>query len=311
MLTIYEGQALPEVTGSAVSVGPFDGVHRGHQRLLTRLRSEASERDLRSVAVTFDRHPLSALRAGEAPRQLTSVQQTLEQLDTRGVDLTYVLGVDDERPLQEPSDFVTETLVGELGVQAIVIGEDLRFGHQGAGGPELMCELGQREGVDVVVVPPVQHPELDGPITADAVRDALERGDIALATDLLGRPYEVRGVVEHGDHRGRTIGFPTANVAVAGNVQLPADGVYAGWYERPDGSVHRAAISIGRRPTFYAEGGLLLVEAFLLDFDGDLYGEHACVRVEAWLRGQTRFDSVDDLVAELRRDVDAVRRLPG
>jgi riboflavin kinase / FMN adenylyltransferase len=130
-----------------------------------------------------------------------------------------------------------------------------------------------------------------------------------LSAAVLEHPYDIEGVVEHGDERGRTIGFPTANVAVAAGVVLPPEGVYAGWYERPDGSRYMAAINIGRRPTFYPENGALLVEAFLLDFDGDLYGEHATVHVVQFLRGEARFDSVDDLVAQMHRDVDETRRL--
>jgi riboflavin kinase/FMN adenylyltransferase len=128
------------------------------------------------------------------------------------------------------------------------------------------------------------------------------------AARLLGRSPSVRGVVERGDERGRTMGFPTANVAVPGDIQLPADGVYGGWYRREDGSEHRAAVSVGRRPTFYAENGLLLVEAHLLDFDDDLYDEHAEVRFDTWVRGQVRFGGVDELVAQLRRDVETVRQ---
>jgi riboflavin kinase / FMN adenylyltransferase len=144
-------------------------------------------------------------------------------------------------------------------------------------------------------------------VSATAVREALGRGDVTAAEQMLGRPHEVRGVVEHGDHRGRTIGFPTANVAVPGDIALPADGVYAGWYEQPSGEVRPAAINLGKRPTFYDHNGLRLLEAHLLDFDGDLYGQHAKVRFHKWLRGEVKFPSVDALVERLRKDVDASR----
>ena len=170
----------------------------------------------------------------------------------------------------------------------------------------MLEEAGSRWGFKVDTIELVAD-ETGTPVSSDAVRHALAHAEVATATALLGRRYELQGVVEHGDKRGRTIGFPTANVAVAGDLQLPADGVYAGWYERPDGTTHECAINIGRRPTFYADNGLLLVEAHLLDFDGDLYDEHARVRIDTWLRGETRFGSVDDLAAQLRRDVERTR----
>jgi riboflavin kinase/FMN adenylyltransferase len=146
-------------------------------------------------------------------------------------------------------------------------------------------------------------------VSSTRIRHALAEGDLVGANALLGRPYEVRGLVAHGDERGRELGFPTANVSVPGDILLPADGIYAGWYERPDGSVHPAAISLGRRPTFYAEAHASLLEAHLLDFSGDLYGEHAKVRFIAFLRGEVRFDSVDELIAQIGRDVDEARRI--
>jgi riboflavin kinase/FMN adenylyltransferase len=147
------------------------------------------------------------------------------------------------------------------------------------------------------------------PVSSTRIRRALVEGDLALANRLLGRDYEVRGVVALGDKRGRELGFPTANVSVPGDILLPADGIYAGWFERPDGSVHASAISLGRRPTFYVEAHVSLLEAHLLDFDGDLYGEHAKVRFVARLRDEVRFDSAEALVAQIGRDVDRARAL--
>jgi riboflavin kinase/FMN adenylyltransferase len=160
----------------------------------------------------------------------------------------------------------------------------------------------------VVQVPPVSLPGAHEPISSSAIRGALAIGELDRATAMLGRPYEVWGVVEHGDHRGRTIGFPTANLALPERLQLPADGVYSGWYETQDGAVHLAAINLGRRPTFYDEGTRLL-EAYLLDFHGDLYGEHARVRFGVRLRDELKFDSVDELVTQMHADVAAVERL--
>jgi riboflavin kinase/FMN adenylyltransferase len=160
----------------------------------------------------------------------------------------------------------------------------------------------------IVQVPAVALPGRPGPISSSLIREVLIRGDVEWAAAMLGRPYELRGVVEHGDHRGRAIGFPTANLALPEQLQLPADGVYGGWYEGGDGAVHLAAINLGRRPTFYDEG-VRLLEAYLLDFDGDLYGDHARVRFAWHLRDELKFDSVEGLIAQMRDDVESVRRL--
>lgn len=312
MEAIVEGQPIPALRhGSVVTIGTFDGVHRGHRALLAEVRRAADEVGAPAVVVTFDRHPASVVRPESAPKLLTSLSHRLQLLAASGVDYAYVLRFDEERSLEPPDEFLHEIVVGTWHARVAVEGADFHFGHRRRGDVSLLEEAGARWGFKVRTVELLEDELLGAIVSSDATRAALARADIATANRLLGRMHEVHGVVEHGDKRGRTIGFPTANVAVAGDIQLPADGVYAGWYERPDGSVHRTAISIGRRPTFYADNGLLLVEAHLLDFDGDLYTEHARVRIEAWLRGQTRFGSVDDLRAQLARDVEATRRLAG
>jgi riboflavin kinase/FMN adenylyltransferase len=195
----------------------------------------------------------------------------------------------------------------------VVVGEDFHFGHRRSGNVALLREMGAELGFDVEgldLVGPDGQPAGDADrVSSTRIRHALAEGDLALANRLLGRPYEVRGVVARGDKRGRELGFPTANVSVPGDVLLPADGIYAGWYERPDGTVHPTAISLGRRPTFYAEAHASLLEAHLLDFSDDLYDEHAEVRFVAWLRGEAKFASVHDLVAQIDRDCDEARRL--
>jgi riboflavin kinase/FMN adenylyltransferase len=284
-------------------------VHRGHGRLLAELRRRAAELECPSVVVTFDRHPATIVRPESAPHVLTSLTQKLERFEQAGVDFAYILRFDEERSLEPPDEFLNEIVVGTWHARMAVEGENFHFGHRARGDVSLLEESGARYGFKVHTVALVVDDATGDPVSSEAVRQALSDSDVSRAAALLGRPYEVNGVVEHGDHRGRTIGFPTANVAVPGDVHLPADGVYTGWYRRPRGSTHRAAVSIGRRPTFYAENGLLLVEAHLLDFDDDLYGEHASVSVDGWLRGQTRFGSVEDLQAQLTRDVEATRRL--
>jgi riboflavin kinase/FMN adenylyltransferase len=310
MERISEGSAIPPLPhGSVVTVGTFDGVHLGHQAVLRELRATAEQEQCPAVVVTFDRHPATVVRPESAPRLLTTLSQRLSLLEQHGVDYVSVLRFDEDRSLEAPEDFLNEIVVGTWHARAAVEGENFHFGHRRRGDVSALEEAGARLGFKVHSVPMLHDDATGEVVSSDAVRHALASSDVAQATRLLGRPYEVQGVVEHGDGRGRQIGFPTANVAVPGDIQLPADGVFAGHYERPDGSVYRTAISIGRRPTFYAENGLLLVEAHLLDFDDDLYFEHAKVRVEHWLRGQARFGSVEDLAAQLARDVEATRRV--
>jgi riboflavin kinase / FMN adenylyltransferase len=193
------------------------------------------------------------------------------------------------------------------------VGEDFHFGHRRAGNVPLLRRLGGELGFEVDGIELVGAESGPGgvqaPVSSTRIRRALVEGDLDLANRLLGRDYEVRGVVALGDKRGRELGFPTANVSVPGDILLPADGIYAGWFERPDGSVHASAISLGRRPTFYVEAHVSLLEAHLLDFDGDLYGEHAQVRFVARLRDEVRFDSVEALVEQIGRDVEQAREL--
>ena len=298
--------------GSVLTVGVFDGVHLGHQRVLAETIALATELQATPVAITFDRHPETVVDPAHAPRLLTTVAQRMELFAAAGIAATCVLRFDEERSLEEPEDFVTRTLLGECGTRGIVAGESFRFGRRHRGDVGLLRKLCEPAGIDVRVIPLVEVPGLGSrPISSTAIRDALARDDVALVARLLGRPYEVRGVVEHGDARGRELGFPTANVAVPGDIMLPGDGVFAGHYERADGSIYPTAISLGRRPTFYVDSGLRLLEAHLLDFDGNLYGEVARVRIEHWLRGQVRFESAEGLIEQIKRDVVAAREVLG
>jgi riboflavin kinase/FMN adenylyltransferase len=193
-----------------------------------------------------------------------------------------------------------------------VVGADFHFGHRRRGNVELLREVGKVAGFEVDGIELLASKDRRATaISSTAIRDALAAGDLAEANRMLGRPHEVRGVVTRGDLRGRDLGFPTANVAVPSEICLPADGIYAGWYLRPGGERHPCAISLGRRPTFYGEGGALLLEAHLLDFDGDLYGEQARVRFVDRLRGDERFESVEALVRQMALDVDAARAILG
>lgn len=306
MQIIHEGAPIPStIRGAVISPGMFDGVHVGHQMVIERTVATAGSLGAASVVITFDRHPASVVRPEAGVRLLTDLRQRADRIEPLGVDVVYVVRFDEERSLEDPAAFMDD-LVRGFAPQAVVVGEDFHFGHRARGDLPLLETAGGTSGFKVEGVGTVSLDGL-GRVSSTAVREAVGAGDVERAARLLGRSHSVRGVVEHGDQRGRTIGFPTANVAVAGDVQLPADGVYGGWYRGADGQSRRSAISVGRRPTFYEESGMLLVEAHLLDFDGDLYGEHAEVVFDTWVRGQVRFGGVDELVAQLGRDVEQVR----
>lgn len=298
------------VTGRpcAVTIGAYDGVHVGHRLVVDRVRRVAAEQDLASAVITFDQHPAGVVRPESAPRLLTDLDQKLELLAETGVDYVLVVRFDQTRSEESAEDFVREVLVGCLETRAVVVGHDFHFGYKRRGNVALLQEMGAQFGFDVTGLR--LFPDGPGglPVSSTRVRELLGAGSVEEAASLLGRPHQVRGVVAHGDRRGRDLGFPTANVALPGAIAVPADGVYAGWYQRPDGVRRPAALSIGRRPTFYHDADLALLEAYLLDFDGDLYGEAARVEFVAHLRGQVRFDSVDDLVDQMSKDVEATRR---
>jgi riboflavin kinase/FMN adenylyltransferase len=315
MRVLRDREACPRPEeGSAVTIGAYDGVHLGHQAVIAEVRRRAEARGLRSAVVTFDRHPASIVRPESAPRLLTDLDQKIELLGSTGVDYCQVVTFDAVRSQESPEAFVRAELADCLNARVVVVGEDFHFGHKRAGNVGMLQRLGTELGFEVEgieLVDTTGRPARDhARVSSTRIRHALVEGDLAAANALLGRPYEVRGVVDHGDKRGGAeLGFPTANVSVAGDVLLPADGIYAGWYERPDGSTHPTAISLGRRPTFYAEAHASLLEAHLLDFSGDLYGEAAKVRFVARLRGEERFDSVEALVTQIGRDCDEARRI--
>jgi riboflavin kinase/FMN adenylyltransferase len=281
----------------------------GHRALLQETCRQARNIGVTPVVAIFDRHPATVVRPESAPRLLTDLGQRIRLLSQTGIELCYVVRFDEERSLQEPEQFVDEVVIGSLNAKAMIVGEDFHFGRRRRGDTAVLADLEATYGFKVLALPLVSLPNVEGHVSATRVREALAVHDIELATSLLGREHEVRGVVEHGDHRGRTIGFPTANVAVPGDVMLPSDGVYAGRYERSDGSVWPAAINLGKRPTFYDENGLRLLEAHLLDFDDDLYGERAKVRFGRWIRGEVKFPGIDALVEQLHRDVKTARSM--
>jgi riboflavin kinase/FMN adenylyltransferase len=295
----------------AVTIGAYDGVHVGHRRVIERVRRVAAEQDLASAVVTFDQHPAAVVRPDSAPRLLTDLEQKLELLGETGVEYVLVVRFDQARSEESAEDFVREVLVGCLNTRAVVVGHDFHFGYRRRGNVPMLQTMGAELGFDVTGLRLFPGGPGDLPVSSTRIRELLGAGAVEEAAALLGRPHQVRGVVKEGDQRGRLLGFPTANVAVPEVIAMPADGVYAGWYLRSDGVRRPAALSLGRRPTFYEDADMALLEAYVLDFDSDLYGEAARVEFVARLRGQSRFDAVADLVAQMDRDVAATRQVLG
>ncbi len=293
--------------GAAVTVGNFDGVHRGHQTLVAQAVARARESGGEAVVLTFEPHPARVLRPERAPAALSTLDQKEELLDGLGVDRLAVLPFDREVAALSPEDFARDVLAGALGARHVVVGASFRFGRRREGDAHRLAELGRALGFSVSALPPVL--ERGGPVSSSRVREELARGDLRAARDLLGRPYFVDASVVRGDGRGRTLGVPTANLEPENEV-LPARGVYAGRCRTPGGGFHAAVVNLGERPTF--GGGRVTVEAHLLDFDGDLYGARVRLEFHARLRDEERFAGTEALVARIREDVERARTLlPG
>ena len=312
---MYRWHGLDEVPAGwgecVVTIGVFDGVHRGHQRIVGRAAQVGEQRGLPVVAITFDPHPDEVTRPGSHPPFLCSARRRAELLGGLGVDAVCVLPFTLEFSRLAPDDFVRTVLVERMHAAVVVVGEDFRFGHKAAGDVQLLAKLGEKyefttEGMPLLVA--------DGTtLSSTSIRQMLAEGDVAAAAKALGRPHRVEGVVVRGHQRGRALGFPTANLETPPHTAIPADGIYAGWLASLDDEgrdVQRwpAAISIGTNPTFGE--GEQSVEAYALDrTDLDLYGVHAAIDFAVRLRGTLRFDSVDALVEQMHRDVDQAREL--
>ena len=293
---------------TVITIGAYDGVHLGHQAVIAEVRRIAEATGARSAVLTFDRHPASVVRPESAPQLLTDLEQKLELLAATGIDATLVVKFDESQSLEEPMSFAQRVLVDCVAASVVVVGEDFHFGHGREGNVATLRELGA--GRDFEVIPLSLLPRSDGPdepISSTAIRRAMAGGQVELAATMLGHPFEARGIVVQGDQRGRLLGFPTANVEVPISICVPADGVYAGWYHRPDGNRHACAINLGRRPTFYEHADHSLLEAHLLDFEGDLYTETARVEFTHFLRSERKFDGIDALISQLKNDIDHAR----
>jgi riboflavin kinase / FMN adenylyltransferase len=312
---VYRWQGLDEVPAgwgeSVVTIGEFDGVHLGHQRIVAHAAELGRERGLPVVAITFDPHPDEVIRPGSHPPFLSSARRRAELLGGLGVDAVCTLRFTLAFSRIDPDEFVRTVLVERLHAAAVVVGEDFRFGHKAAGDVQLLDRLGEKYDYTAEGLPLLA---LDGvTISSTAIRKLLAAGDVAEAAKALGRPHRVEGVVVRGHQRGRQLGFPTANVESPPHTAIPADGIYAGWLATLDESGEElsrwpAAISIGTNPTFDGQGRT--VEAYALDrTDLDLYGLHAAIDFAFRLRGTLRFDSIEALVEQMRIDVDQAREL--
>ena len=313
MEIIPDGSSVPDhVVGTACSIGVYDGVHLGHQELLRQLRARAAADGLATAVITFDRHPALVTRPQNAPKLLTTLDQKLELLDAAGIDYVYLVEFDESRAQTTAVDFFRNVFVDGVKAKVIVVGEDFHFGRNREGNVELLHPEGEGHGIDVTGMELVKiSADAHEPVSSTAIRRKLAGGDIAGVNAMLGRRFEVRGPVVEGDRRGRLIGFPTANVPVSKQMAWPADGVYAGWYAHPDGTRSMAAINIGRRPTFYEHAEQSLLEAHLLDFDGDLYGSQARIEFVAFLRSEQRFDGIEALTGQLKLDIERTREILG
>ncbi|MEO9151069.1 MAG: bifunctional riboflavin kinase/FAD synthetase [Lapillicoccus sp.] len=307
--------SLDDVPGdlgqTVVTLGNFDGVHQGHRAVLARVVEQATSRGAVSVAVTFEPHPIAVLYPERAPRMITSVPQRLQLLADTGLDAVLVLDFTVEFAQLTPEEFVASVFVDALHASAVVVGGDTRFGVRNSGNVDTLRALGVALGFEVVTLDDLGN----GPRwSSSMVRDLLAVGDVAGAAAVLGRPHRVSGTVVHGDHRGRELGYPTANLSQDAGGLIPADGVYAGWLTRieqepgtPD-RVLPAAISIGTNPTF--DGIQRRVEAYVLDrTDLDLYGEEVGYEFVARLRPTVRFDGIEPLIRQMETDVGQCREI--
>jgi riboflavin kinase/FMN adenylyltransferase len=308
MQVIRDDQPSDSSKRSVVTIGAYDGVHRGHQAVIGQVRKEAQQLGCQSVVVTFDKHPASVVRPASAPKLLTDLDQKLELLQQTGIDATLIVEFNRERSTEDPALFVKRVLVDTLRARVVVVGEDFHFGFNRGGNVAMLRELGKQFDFQVEPVKLIARPDgVEEPVSSTSIRRALAGGQVEIATNLLGRAYEMRGVVVNGDKRGRSIGFPTANVEVPNAMCLPADGVYAGRFRCDDGSVHACAINLGRRPTFFEHADHSLLEAHLLDFSGDLYGQKVSVTFEHFLRSERKFDGLEAIKTQLQLDVAAAR----
>jgi riboflavin kinase/FMN adenylyltransferase len=306
--------AVPTGWGHCVvTIGVFDGVHRGHAEIIGQAVHEAKQRGVPSVLLTFVPHPSEVVRPGSHPPVLTSIVRRAELVEELGVDVFCALPFTLEFSRLPPAEFAHQALVEKLHASAVVVGENFRFGHKAAGDVALLSRLGETFGFTAHGIRLLRDGDGETPLSATFVRSCVLAGDMTAAAHALGRPHRVDGIVERGDQRGRELGFPTANLRTDAWTAVPADGVYAGrvvrldeWGRTMSGPpLGVAAISVGTNPTF--EVRQRRVEAFVLDFEGDLYGDVLGVEFVERLRGMEKFERIEDLVTQMADDVERTR----
>ncbi|MGB3771829.1 MAG: bifunctional riboflavin kinase/FAD synthetase [Rhodococcus sp. (in: high G+C Gram-positive bacteria)] len=298
-----------------LTIGVFDGVHRGHAQLIDRAVKSAAARGVSSVLMTFDPHPMEVVRPGSHPAQLTTLTRRAELAEELGIDVFCVMPFTPEFMKLTPDRYIHDILVERLHAAEVVVGDNFTFGKKAAGNVDLLRTAGKRFGFAVDGVSLLAEHAVT--FSSTYIRACVDAGDVTAAADALGRPHRVEGVVVHGDGRGRTIGYPTANVKPPMHAAIPADGVYAAWFTVlgpgpvmgtvTPGKRCRAAVSVGTNPTF--SGRTRTVEAFVLDGDADLYGQHVAVDFVERLRPMETYASVDELIEQMARDVGRAREV--
>ncbi len=291
---------------SLVTIGVFDGIHLGHQAIIHELVTKAAATGSTPVVLTFFPHPDRVLRGLTGPYYLLTPDERAKELIALGVEVVVTLTFDDALRHIRARDFV-EQMLASLRMRELWIGEDFALGYKREGNVSFLRELGAERGFKVQTIELVKADKQDDVISSSKIRQALEDGQVEQAAQWLGRPYAVRGEVVHGLARGRTIGFPTANIDVWEEKVLPKFGIYAGWAILENGDVYKAVTNVGIRPTFEEQG--VTVEAYLLDFDGDLYGQQLEFAFVHYLRGEERYDNIADLIAQIHRDAEQGRQL--
>lgn len=300
----------PQPGGSVVTIGTFDGLHLGHRNLVARAMDKAAYIGATSAVITWDRHPAATLRPDKTPPLISNQGRKIELIEEMGVDAVVVLPFDERLSHLSPEEFARCVLAAGLDTRHVYVGHDWRFGHRAAGDVPLLASLGEELGFEVEGVG--LQTVAGEPVSSSRVRRAIAEGDMASARALLGRPFDLDGVVVRGAARGKGLGFPTANLAAEPDLARPPIGVYAGM-ARVNGIKYPAAINIGVNPTFGGERGTspVNIEAYLLDFENEIYGE--TVRLEFWqrLRDEQKFESAEALVEQMHRDVAETRRIVG
>ncbi|MFL2696899.1 MAG: bifunctional riboflavin kinase/FAD synthetase [Acidimicrobiales bacterium] len=310
---INDQSSIPDnAQGTAATIGVYDGVHLGHCQLLSQLREKSKEQGLTTAVITFDQHPTRVTSPENAPKLLTSFSQKMELFESQEIDYAYIIKFDKRRSMTPAAEFFHSVFVEGVKAKAIIVGEDFQFGHNREGDVAFLKREGAKEDIEVQGLHLFRHSSSpDIVVSSTAIRMKLADGDMQMAAEMLGRRFELEGTVVEGDKRGRQIGFPTANLSIPEEMLLPRDGVYACWYYRPDGSRHMAAVNIGLRPTFQTNDSKSILEAHLIGFDGDLYGESGQIEFVEYLREERQFDGVDALAVQLKSDVQASQSLLG